>query len=87
MEQAMSMLLTGGAVGPESFRFYNPGVPAPGAEPPPESVVMITEVSAVSIASSADAQEPGESGARPFQSELLDSDRPMREINIPVERR
>ena len=33
MEHAMSMLLTGGAVGPESLKFYNPAALAPGCEP------------------------------------------------------
>ena len=44
MEQAMSMLLTGGAVGPPALKFYNPGVPAPGAEPPPELTVNVENV-------------------------------------------
>ena len=31
MEQAMSMIMTGGAVGPESIRFSQPALPAPSA--------------------------------------------------------
>jgi uncharacterized membrane protein len=34
MEQAMSMLMTGGAVGPETVRFSQPAIPAKGDEAP-----------------------------------------------------
>ncbi|MGA3265038.1 MAG: DUF502 domain-containing protein [Terracidiphilus sp.] len=34
MEQAMSMLMTGGAVGPDSIRFIKPAIPAAALEPP-----------------------------------------------------
>jgi uncharacterized membrane protein len=34
MEQAMSMLMTGGAVGPETVRFSLPAIPAKGDEAP-----------------------------------------------------
>jgi uncharacterized membrane protein len=33
MEQAMSMLMTGGAVGPETIRYSKPVIPAPSKEP------------------------------------------------------
>lgn len=49
MEQAMSMLFTGGAVGPETLRFYNPGAPAPGAEPPAEAVIVAVESTEVNV--------------------------------------
>jgi len=35
MEQAMSMLMTGGAVGPDTIRFTKPALPAPGETTPP----------------------------------------------------
>ena len=35
MEQAMSMLMTGGAVGPEEIRFTRPAFPSESAEQPP----------------------------------------------------
>jgi uncharacterized membrane protein len=44
MEQAMSMLLTGGAVGPAALRFNNPGTLAPGVEPPSGTVAVAVEV-------------------------------------------
>ena len=34
MEQAMSMLMTGGAVGPETIRYSQPAIPAKTNEPP-----------------------------------------------------
>ncbi len=36
MEQAMSMIMTGGAVGPETVRFTKPALPEGSAETPPE---------------------------------------------------
>jgi uncharacterized membrane protein len=38
MEQAMSMIMTGGAVGPESIRFTQPGLAATKATPPGQTV-------------------------------------------------
>ena len=35
MEQAMSMIMTGGAVGPDSIRFTKPALPAPDPDAPP----------------------------------------------------
>jgi uncharacterized membrane protein len=35
MEQAMSMVMTGGAVGPETICFTKPAIPAQTPEPPP----------------------------------------------------
>lgn len=49
MEQAMSMLLTGGAVGPETLKFSKLQMPVPAPEPCSEMVVSATEVSQVAI--------------------------------------
>ena len=34
MEQAMSMIMTGGAVGPETIQYSQPTVPANSSQPP-----------------------------------------------------
>lgn len=83
MEQAMSMLFTGGAVGPETLRFYNPGAPAPGAEPPAETVVVAVESTEVTVNlsdgenSAPRTTKPGDASAPASRDpELLSPDRP-----------
>lgn len=65
MEAAMSMLLTGGAVGPETLRFYNPGATAPGAQPPAEALAVSVETTEVNVVISADEERTARSAAPP----------------------
>jgi uncharacterized membrane protein len=49
MEHAMSMLLTGGAVGPDVLKFYNPSAPVPGTNTPQEIVTVNIEETEINV--------------------------------------
>jgi len=85
MEQAMSMLLTGGAVGPETLRFYSQETLASAAQLPAETIAKITRTTeSIVIAQSRkdplaeNGYRPGERPEEPASPVYPPADRPLR---------